>query len=138
MQRHSRRGSLFLLVQFRNRCKFVPAFCFFIRIDTSSRNFQNGVGIYTHKYIISTTRRCSRSDLEQLEFGISVKGIVSNLCYLCTCRHIYSCQCPTIREGAIANRFEFRSFLERYGLQGTVDEGARCNRLHTCWNLDRG
>ena len=138
MQSHSRRGSLFLFVQFRNRCKFFPVICFFIRIDTSSRNFQNGVGIYTRKYIISTTRRCPCPDLEQLEFGIVGKGILSNHCYLCTCRHIHSCQCPTKREGAIANRFEFRPFLERYGLQGGTNvEGELSNLLHTCRNLDR-
>ena len=139
MQKHSRRGSLFLFVQFRNRCKFFPACCVFIRIDTSSRNFQNGVGIYTRKYISSTTRWCPRPDFEQLEFGIFVKGTVLNPCYLRTCRHIHSCQCPTKREGAIANRFEFRPFLERYGLQGGTNvEGELSNLLHTCRNLDRG
>ena len=144
MQKHSRRGSLFLFVQFRNRCKFFPAICVFIRIDTSSRNFQNGVGIYTRKYISSTTRWCPRPDFEQLEFGIFVKGTVLNPCYLRTCRHIHSCQCRTIREGATPtpitfNCFKLRPFLERYGLQGgTAREGSPFNRLHTCRNLDRG
>ena len=142
MSKHSRRGSLFLFVQFRNRCKFVPACCFFICIDTSSRHFQNGVGIYTRKYIISTTRRCPCPDLEQLEFGIVGKGILSNHCYLCTCRHIHSRQCPTTREGITLNAingFEFRPFLERYGLQGgTTVEGEIFNRFYTCRNLDHG